>query len=64
MTDKTEMYRLNLHLRSSYTMEIDVLHTKDAKLQLLEKRWKKEFSVTPNYPRFLREGDELVSNLN
>ena len=37
-------------------------HTKDARGALLEKEMvtQKEFSVTPNYPRFLREGDELV----
>ena len=36
-------------------------HTKDAKSGTLEKEvvTQKEFSVTPNYPRFLREGDEL-----
>lgn len=36
-------------------------HTKDAKAAVLEKEviTQKEFSVTPNYPRFLREGDEL-----
>jgi len=36
-------------------------HTKDAKAATLEKEvvTQKEFSVTPNYPRFLREGDEL-----
>lgn len=36
-------------------------HTKDAKASTLEKEvvTQKEFSVTPNYPRFLREGDEL-----
>ncbi|MBL7879088.1 MAG: hypothetical protein JNN23_04395, partial [Chryseobacterium gambrini] len=36
-------------------------HTKDAKAGTLEKEvvTQKEFSVTPNYPRFLREGDEL-----
>ncbi|MBS1549760.1 MAG: hypothetical protein JSS94_07845 [Bacteroidetes bacterium] len=45
-------------------------HTQDARSALLEKTvvTQKEFSVTPNYPRFLREGDELnfqtkVSNL-
>lgn len=37
-------------------------HTKDAQVATLEKTvvTQKEFSVTPNYPRFLREGDELV----
>ena len=37
-------------------------HTKDAQAATLEKTvvTQKEFSVTPNYPRFLREGDELV----
>ncbi|WP_332021515.1 alpha-2-macroglobulin family protein [Kaistella sp.] len=37
-------------------------HTKDARAAVLEKEvvTQKEFSVTPNYPRFLREGDELV----
>lgn len=37
-------------------------HTQDAKSAYLEKTvvTQKEFSVTPNYPRFLREGDELV----
>lgn len=37
-------------------------HTKDAQVATLEKAvvTQKEFSVTPNYPRFLREGDELV----
>ena len=36
-------------------------HTKDARAALLEKEviTQKEFSVTPNYPRFLREGDEI-----
>ena len=36
-------------------------HTKDARAATLEKQvvTQKEFSVTPNYPRFLREGDEL-----
>lgn len=36
-------------------------HTKDARSATLEKTvvTQKEFSVTPNYPRFLREGDEL-----
>ncbi|MBQ0152805.1 MAG: hypothetical protein KBS61_07930 [Chryseobacterium sp.] len=36
-------------------------HTKNAKSATLEKEvvTQKEFSVTPNYPRFLREGDEL-----
>ncbi|MFC3756863.1 alpha-2-macroglobulin [Chryseobacterium tructae] len=36
-------------------------HTKDARTATLEKEvvTQKEFSVTPNYPRFLREGDEL-----
>ena len=36
-------------------------HTKDARAAVLEKEvvTQKEFSVTPNYPRFLREGDEL-----
>ena len=36
-------------------------HTKDARAAVLEKDvvTQKEFSVTPNYPRFLREGDEL-----
>lgn len=36
-------------------------HTKDARAATLEKEMitQKEFSVTPNYPRFLREGDEL-----
>lgn len=36
-------------------------HTKDARSGSLEKEvvTQKEFSVTPNYPRFLREGDEL-----
>lgn len=36
-------------------------HTKDARAAVLEKSvvTQKEFSVTPNYPRFLREGDEL-----
>lgn len=45
-------------------------HTKDARAASLEKEvvTQKEFSVTPNYPRFLREGDELklqskISNL-
>ncbi|MBS1572382.1 MAG: hypothetical protein JST62_08335, partial [Bacteroidetes bacterium] len=37
-------------------------HTKDVRVATLEKTviTQKEFSVTPNYPRFLREGDELV----
>lgn len=37
-------------------------HTKDAQAATLEKTVviQKEFSVTPNYPRFLREGDELI----
>ncbi len=37
-------------------------HTKDARSATLEKTvvTQKEFSVTPNYPRFLREGDEMV----
>ncbi len=37
-------------------------HTKDAQSATLEKTvvTQKEFSVTPNYPRFLREGDELI----
>ncbi|SHG46497.1 MG2 domain-containing protein [Chryseobacterium oranimense] len=46
-------------------------HTKDARAATLEKQvvTQKEFSVTPNYPRFLREGDELnlqskLSNLS
>lgn len=36
-------------------------HTKDARAALLEKEvvTQKKFSVNPNYPRFLREGDEL-----
>lgn len=36
-------------------------HTKDARSAVLEKSvvTQKEFSITPNYPRFLREGDEL-----
>ncbi len=36
-------------------------HTKDARAAVLEKTvvTQKEFSITPNYPRFLREGDEL-----
>ncbi|WP_419870485.1 alpha-2-macroglobulin family protein [Chryseobacterium sp. CT-SW4] len=36
-------------------------HTKDARAATLEKEviTQKEFSVTPNYPRFLREGDQL-----
>jgi len=36
-------------------------HTKDARSATLEKSvvTQKEFSITPNYPRFLREGDEL-----
>ena len=36
-------------------------HTKDARAAILEKEvvTQKDFSVTPNYPRFLREGDEL-----
>lgn len=36
-------------------------HTKDARAAVLEKEvvTQKEFSVNPNYPRFLREGDEL-----
>lgn len=36
-------------------------HTKDAKAATLEKEviTQKDFVVTPNYPRFLREGDEL-----
>ncbi|CAI8775860.1 alpha-2-macroglobulin family protein [Chryseobacterium sp. IT-36CA2] len=36
-------------------------HTQDARASTLEKEvvTQKEFSVTPNYPRFLREGDEL-----
>ncbi|KQR91456.1 hypothetical protein ASG01_13870 [Chryseobacterium sp. Leaf180] len=36
-------------------------HTKDARAAVLEKDviTQKEFSVSPNYPRFLREGDEL-----
>ncbi len=36
-------------------------HTKYARATTLEKEvvTQKEFSVTPNYPRFLREGDEL-----
>src|SRR5690606_21183707 len=36
-------------------------HTKDARAATLEKEvvTQKEFSVTPNYPRFLHEGDEL-----
>lgn len=45
-------------------------HTKDARAATLQKEvvTQKEFSVTPNYPRFLREGDELnlqskISNL-
>lgn len=37
-------------------------HTKDSRAAILEKEvvTQKEFSVTPNYPRFLREGDELT----
>lgn len=36
-------------------------HTQDARAAVLEKSvvTQKEFSITPNYPRFLREGDEL-----
>ena len=36
-------------------------HTKDARAATLQKEvvTQKEFSITPNYPRFLREGDEL-----
>ena len=36
-------------------------HTKDARSAILEKSvvTQKDFSITPNYPRFLREGDEL-----
>lgn len=36
-------------------------HTKDARGAVLEKEvvTQKEFSITPNYPRFLREGDEI-----
>ena len=36
-------------------------HTKDARGSVLEKEvvTQKEFSITPNYPRFLREGDEI-----
>ncbi|MDO5615614.1 MAG: alpha-2-macroglobulin family protein, partial [Cruoricaptor ignavus] len=36
-------------------------HTKDAQVAVLQKEvvTQKEFSVTPNYPRFLREGDEI-----
>ncbi|AZI23201.1 hypothetical protein EIH07_09190 [Chryseobacterium taklimakanense] len=36
-------------------------HTKDARAATLEKEviTQKDFSVTPNYPRFLREGDEM-----
>ncbi|MFC4687286.1 alpha-2-macroglobulin [Epilithonimonas pallida] len=36
-------------------------HTKDARAAILEKSvvTQKDFSITPNYPRFLREGDEL-----
>lgn len=36
-------------------------HTKDARAATLEKEviTQKEFSVAPNYPRFLREGDEI-----
>ncbi|MGC4128449.1 MAG: alpha-2-macroglobulin family protein [Bergeyella sp.] len=36
-------------------------HNKNAEAAVLEKTviTQKEFSVTPNYPRFLREGDEL-----
>jgi len=36
-------------------------HTKDARSATLEKSvvTQKDFSITPNYPRFLREGDEL-----
>ena len=36
-------------------------HTKNARAATLEKEviTQKDFSVTPNYPRFLREGDEL-----
>ncbi len=37
-------------------------HTKNAEAAVLEKEvvTQKDFSITPNYPRFLREGDELV----
>ncbi|KFC20054.1 MG2 domain-containing protein [Chryseobacterium sp. FH1] len=37
-------------------------HTKDGNATTLEQdvATQKDFSVTPNYPRFLREGDELV----
>lgn len=37
-------------------------HTKNAESAYLEKSviTQKEFSVTPNYPRFLREGDEMI----
>lgn len=36
-------------------------HTKDAKSAYIEKTMvtQKDFSITPNYPRFLREGDEI-----
>lgn len=36
-------------------------HTKDAQSAILEKEvvTQKQFSVSPNYPRFLREGDEI-----
>lgn len=36
-------------------------HTKDARAAVLKKTvvTQKDFSITPNYPRFLREGDEL-----
>lgn len=36
-------------------------HTKDARAAVLEQQviTQKEFSVTPNYPRFLREGDGM-----
>ncbi len=37
-------------------------HTQDLRAAILNKEvvTQKEFSVTPNYPRFLREGDELL----
>ena len=37
-------------------------HTKDGRAATLEKEvvTQKDLSVTPNYPRFLREGDEMV----
>ena len=63
MTDKNGNVSFEFTSPEALTQwKIDVsTHTKNAQATL-EKTvvTQKEFSVTPNYPRFLREGDELV----